>query len=92
VRGELLLDQLAVAKEQEFAVGMLLQSDCGAGNDDRCADIATHGVKRDSNLLRHERPGNLICCDPREARPHLEWHRSAVPGETHLRASAGPRQ
>src|SRR5712664_3953752 len=26
------------------------------------ADIATHGVKRDSNLLRHERPGNLISC------------------------------
>src|SRR5207302_5330132 len=35
---------------------------CGAGNDYRCADIATHGVKRDSNLLRHERPGNLISC------------------------------
>src|SRR4029077_16830822 len=29
-----------------------------AGNDDGRADIATHGVKRDSNLLRHERPGN----------------------------------
>ena len=36
----------------------------GAGNDDRCADIATHGVKRDSNLLRHERPGNLISLQP----------------------------
>jgi hypothetical protein len=38
------------------------QRNRGAGNDDRCADIATHGVKRDSNLLRHERPGNLILC------------------------------
>src|SRR5438477_537871 len=32
------------------------------GNNNRCAGIATHGVKRDSNLLRHERPGNLISC------------------------------
>src|SRR3954465_15286567 len=39
---------------------MASQRDRGAGNDDRCADIAPHGVKRDSNLLRHERPGNLI--------------------------------
>jgi hypothetical protein len=36
------------------------QRNSGAGNDHRCAHIATHGVKRDSNLLRHERPGNLI--------------------------------
>ena len=34
----------------------------------------------------------LAKAKPAEARPHLEWHRSAVPGETHLRASAGPRQ
>ena len=67
--GELLVDLLAVAIEQKFAVGMPLQRDGGAGNDDRCADIATHGVKRDSNLLRHERPGNLISCGPRRARP-----------------------
>src|SRR5215216_4521673 len=45
------------------------QRDGGAGNDDRCADIATHGVKRDSNLLRHERPGNLISCGLRRTRP-----------------------
>ncbi len=45
--GELLIDLLAVAKQQKFAVGMPLQRDGGAGNDDRCADIATHGVKRD---------------------------------------------
>jgi hypothetical protein len=38
------------------------QRNGSAGNDDRCADIATHGVKRDSNLLRHERPGNLNSC------------------------------
>jgi hypothetical protein len=41
---------------------MSAQRNRGAGNDHRCADIATHGVKRDSNLLRHERPGNLISC------------------------------
>ena len=58
--GELRLDQRAVAEQQEFGVGMPGQRNRGAGNDDRCADIATHGVKRDSNLLRHERPGNLI--------------------------------
>src|SRR5437899_3987353 len=63
---KLLVDLLAVAIEQEFAVGMPFQRDGGAGNDDRCADIATHGVKRDSNLLRHERPGNLISCGPRK--------------------------
>src|SRR6266536_1385130 len=67
--GKLLVDLFAVAIEQEFAVGMPFQRDGGAGNDDRCADIATHGVKRDSNLLRHERPGNLISCGPRRARP-----------------------
>src|SRR6185295_13200847 len=54
---------------QKFTVGMPFQRDGGAGNDDRCADIATHGVKRDSNLLRHERPGNLISCGPRRTRP-----------------------
>src|SRR2546428_7772721 len=64
--GKPLVDQFAVAKKQEFTVGMPFQSDGGAGNDDRCADIATHGVKRDSNLLRHERPGNLISCGPRK--------------------------
>ena len=67
--GELLVDQLAVAVQQKFAVGMPVQRNRGAGNDDRCADIATHGVKRDSNLLRHERPGNLISCGPHGARP-----------------------
>ncbi len=50
----------AIAEQQKFGVGMSGQRNRGAGNDDRCADIATHGVKRDSNLLRHERPGNLI--------------------------------
>src|SRR5450759_5369844 len=45
------------------------QRNRGAGNDDRCADIATHGVKRDSNLLRHERPGNLISCGLEALRP-----------------------
>ena len=55
-------DQRAIAEQQKFAVGMSGQRNRGAGNDDRCADIATHGVKRDSNLLRHERPGNLISC------------------------------
>ncbi len=58
------VDQRAVAEQQKFAVGMPGQRDRGAGNDDRCADIATHGVKRDSNLLRHERPGNLISLRP----------------------------
>ena len=56
------VDQRAIAEQQKFSVGMSGQRNGGAGNDDRCADIATHGVKRDSNLLRHERPGNLILC------------------------------
>ena len=56
------LDLALVAEQQKFGVGMSPQRNRGAGNDDRCADIATHGVKRDSNLLRHERPGNLILC------------------------------
>src|SRR4029453_163655 len=38
-------------------VAMPAQRNGGAGNNHRSADIATHGVKRDSNLLRHERPG-----------------------------------
>jgi hypothetical protein len=56
------LDQPALAEQQEFGVGMPGQRNGGAGNDDRCADVATHGVKRDSNLFGHERPGNLILC------------------------------
>src|ERR1700721_3782467 len=58
--GELRFDERTIAEQQEFGVGMSGQRNGGAGNDDRCADIATHCVKRDSNLLRHERPGNLI--------------------------------
>ena len=65
--GQFGLDQRAVAEQQKFAVGMPGQRNRGAGNDDRCAEIATHGVKRDSNLLRHERPGNLILCCGLEA-------------------------
>jgi hypothetical protein len=56
------VDHRMIAEQQKFGVGMSAQRNRGAGNDDRCADIATHGVKRDSNLLRHERPGNLIFC------------------------------
>ncbi len=70
--GELRFDQRAVAEQQKFGVGMPGQRNRGAGNDDRCADIATHGVKRDSNLLRHERPGNLISCGPEEPGRALE--------------------
>jgi hypothetical protein len=69
------------------------QRNGGAGNDDRCADIATHGVKRDSNLLRHERPGNLILCGL-EALSAADWKSpsmSAIGGV--LRSTpAGPRQ
>src|SRR5205807_5341450 len=73
----------AVAEQQEFAVGMPAQRRGGAGNYDRCADIATHGVKRDSNLLRHERPGNPISGGPRRARPHTgKAPPKAVLGET----------
>jgi hypothetical protein len=57
---ELHLNQSAIAEQQKFSVGVSGQRNGGAGNDHRCADIATHGVKRDSNLFRHERPGNLI--------------------------------
>jgi hypothetical protein len=56
VPGKLGFDQPAVAEQQKFAVGMSSQRDSGPGNDDRWAEIATHGVKRDSNLLRHENP------------------------------------
>jgi len=40
---ELRFNQRAVAKHQEFGVGMSGQCRRSAGNDDRCADIATHG-------------------------------------------------
>src|SRR5258708_106559 len=58
--GELPLDLRGIAEQQEFGVGMSGQRYGSAGNENRCADIATHGVKRDSNPLRHERPGSLI--------------------------------
>ena len=52
-------DQRAVAEQQKFGVGMPVQRNRGAGNDHRGAEVAAHGVKRDSNLFRHGRPGNL---------------------------------
>src|SRR6185437_5536955 len=36
------------------------QRNRGAGNNNWYADVTSHGVKRYSNLLRHERPGNPI--------------------------------
>jgi hypothetical protein len=60
--GEFRLDQVTVPEQQKLGIGMPGQRDRRTGNDNRSADIATHGVKRDSNLLRHERPGNLLCC------------------------------
>ena len=78
--GEFRLDQRAVAEQQEFGVGMPGQRDRGAGNDDRCADIATHGVKRDSNLLRHERPGNLISVRPSK-RSAADWKSPRIGGD-----------
>jgi hypothetical protein len=55
---ELGLDQLALADQQKLGVGMPRELSRSAGNNDGRADIATHGVKRDSNVLRHEFPGN----------------------------------
>ena len=52
--GQFGLDQRTIAEQQKFTVGMSGQRDSGPGNDDRWTEIATHGVKRDSNLLRHE--------------------------------------
>src|SRR5271155_3541665 len=60
--GQLRLDPRPIAEQDKLGVGMSRQRSGGAGNNDRCADITTHGVKRDSNLLRHERPGNPIPC------------------------------
>ena len=83
----------AVAEQQKFGVGMPGQRNRGAGNDDRCADIATHGVKRDSNLLRHERPGNLILSAVLK-RSAADWKspRMAAIGEAQRCAPAGPGQ
>ncbi len=60
VSRELSIDHLTVAVQQEFRFRMPCQRDCRARNDDRGADIAPHGVQRNSNLLRHECPGNPI--------------------------------
>jgi hypothetical protein len=72
---------------------MATQRDSGAWNDDRSADIATHGVKRYSNLFRHERPGNLLLCGSfdREDRA-LEAAAFKRLGEMPLSVPAGPRQ
>jgi hypothetical protein len=54
MRRQLRVDQGTVAEQQEFHVGMPHQSESRAWNDDRCTEIAAHGIKRDSNLLRHK--------------------------------------
>jgi hypothetical protein len=53
---KLRVDQRPIAEQQKFNVGMPGQRDGGPGDDDRWTEIATHGVKRDSNLFRHENP------------------------------------
>ena len=58
VGSELRFDQRAVAVKQKLGVGMTVQENRSARNDHRCADVAPHGVKRDSNLFRHGSPGN----------------------------------
>jgi hypothetical protein len=91
--GELRVDQRAITEQQEFSVGMPSQRNRGAGNDDGCADIATHGVKRDSNLLRHERPGNLISCSHQALGCGLKDRRwRAAIGEARRYAPAGRGQ
>ena len=92
VSGEFGIDPGAVAEQQEFGVGMPAQRNCGAGNDDRCADIATHGVKRDSNLMRHERPGNLISCGLEVQRPRTGGRHGNAARPSAACAPAGPRQ
>ena len=89
---ELGIDLGAVAEQQELGVGMPVKRDRGAGNDDRSADIATHGVKRYSNLLRHERPGNLISCglDLLEPPDWMPWRNAARPSAA--QHPAGARQ
>src|SRR5690242_8563293 len=61
---------------------MSFQRDRGAGDDHCCADVATHGVKRYTNLLRHECPGNLIprgpCATP-AASPATDGESLATP-------------
>ena len=60
MRLKLLVNQRAVAEQQKFDVGVPHQGECRPRDHHRCTEIAAHGVKRDSNLLRHKRPGNLI--------------------------------
>jgi hypothetical protein len=89
---ELRVDQRAIAEQQKFGIGVSGQRDCGAGNDNRCADIATHGVKRDSNLLRHERPGNLISCGPKRSAADFKIATDGGDRRSATLRPAGPRQ
>jgi hypothetical protein len=59
---ELGLDLGAVPDQQEFGIRMPPKGNGSAGYDDGGADIAAHGVKRNSNLAWHQRSGNLVSC------------------------------
>jgi hypothetical protein len=51
--GQQRLDPGAVAKQDEFAVGMPHERDGGPGHHDRRPVITPHGVKRNADLLGH---------------------------------------
>jgi hypothetical protein len=81
---ELRIDLRAVAHHQKFDIGMPHQRKRRARYDNRCTEIAAHGVKRDLNLLRHKRSGNLIVAAL--TKPAASWKPSCpmAEGESQL--------
>ena len=55
-RVEQRLDQGAVAEQQKLDARMPVERDLRPGNDHGRSEIAPHGVERNTNLIRHERP------------------------------------
>ncbi len=47
------LDHRGIAEQDELAVRMARQRDRGAGHDHGRAVVTSHGVERNSDLLRH---------------------------------------
>ena len=47
------LDRGAVAEQQEFGIGVTLQGYLGSRHDYRRANVAPHGVERDTDLMGH---------------------------------------
>ncbi len=89
---ELGLDPGAVPDQQKLGLAVPAERDGSAWNDHGGADVAPHGVKRNTNLAWHLNPGNLVWRGRQLAGPRNGFAMDMTTGQARRRTPTGARQ